>query len=438
KQVTDAAAYRLSNGESASIDGENYKASTTGSSKRAWGVLVHKNGSGDASTLNASNMIVDTEGNKAHGIQSGAKGSDADGADTSVINLGARITVSTTGDDSFALHAIDGSRISTTGASDVTINTTGKNGFGAFAESYSTITLNNTEITTTGELGHGLVANNDIKATGGIISATNTNITTNGLQGHGVVAEAGGTITLKGGSVSTNYSHTGADTTARTKGQFAHGLVSKGEGSIITADGTDVTTKGVSIGAYAEEGGKISFSNGFITTEKDPAARATGSGSKITLTNAILNGERGQGGRAGVVEAKDGASIELVGGSVSMNSTLSEANGVWADGSGTTLSVTGTTLKSKGQYTSRGAMGAALNVTGGAVATLTNATLDYAGEQYGRALLVTSGSTVTSTDATIKSTGKYSDAVHVSAGSGATKLTLNGGTISASDRKSVV
>src|SRR5690606_20180456 len=75
---------------------------------------------------------------------------------------------------------------------------------------------------------------------------------------------------------------------------------------------------------------------------------------------------------------------------------------------------------------------AALNVTGGAEATLTNATLDYAGEQYGRALLVTSGSTVTSTDATIKSTGKYSDAVHVSAGSGATKLTCNGGTISAS------
>src|SRR5690606_1046462 len=160
--------------------------------------------------------------------------SDADGTDTSVINLGAGITVSTTGDDSFALHAIDGSRISTTGASDVTINTTGKNGFGAFAESYSTITLNNTKITTTGELGHGLVANNDRKATGGtggIISATNTNITTKELQGHGVVAEAGGTITLKGGSVSTNYSHTGADTTARTNRQFAHGLVSKGKGS---------------------------------------------------------------------------------------------------------------------------------------------------------------------------------------------------------------
>jgi len=425
KEVTDAAAYSLSNGESASIDGINYKASTT--SDRAWGVLVHKN-----STLNASNMIVHTEGNRAHGIQSGAKGSDADGTDKSVINLGAGITVSTTGDDSFALHAIDGSSISTTGASDVTINTKGKNGFGAFAESDSTITLNNTKITTEGELGHGLVANNDRGTTGGSISATNTNITTHGLQGHGVVAEAGGAITLKGGSVSTNYSNTIADTTARTKGQFAHGLVSKGEGSIIIADGTAVTTKGVSIGAYAEKGGEISFSNGSITTEKDPAARATGSGSKITLTNAILNGERGQGGRAGVVEAKDGARIELVGGSVSMNSTRSEANGVWADGNGTTLSVTGTTITTIGEYTSRGAMGAAINVTGGAVAELNNATLNYTGQQYGRGLLVTSGATVTSTNTTIKSTGEYSDAVHVSAGSEETILTLNGGTISAS------
>ncbi|ROT45619.1 autotransporter domain-containing protein [Pusillimonas sp. NJUB218] len=374
-QATNAAAYSHRDGESASIDGKNYKASTTDSSKRAWGVLVHENGSSAASTLNASNMIVHTVGNKAHGIQSGA--SSKDGTDKSVINLGVGVTVSTTGDDSFALHAIDGSLISTTGASDVTIDTTGKNGFGAFAESWSTITLNNTKITTSGELGHGLVANNDKNATGGVISVDNTTIVTTGSKARGATAERGGKITLTNSSIST--SHNGVTVADGNLGiDGAHGLYSLGANSSITGVNTNVVTTGLGYGAYANEGGTITLTGGTIETKNENgkgsqgegqgsrgyALYADGAGSTISTTGTTIVT---QGQRAYGAHAYNGGSVELTGGSVTTNGFM--AYGLYARDAGSTVTADGVDVTTSGQ------VGYGLWALNGGVATYSNANI---------------------------------------------------------------
>ncbi|NKW11219.1 hypothetical protein HGG76_26825 [Ochrobactrum tritici] len=157
--VSDKAAISFSNGVNESYAyTSDYKirASTTGSTKRAWGILVSK--SLTAPTIfgfdgsQGGSLSIFTEGDKAHGAQVGAKGSNADGNDKSVLTLGGRVSVSTIGVDSYGLHAIDGGTIN----SEASISTRGKNGFGAFAESYSTINQTGGSIKTTGQNGHAL------------------------------------------------------------------------------------------------------------------------------------------------------------------------------------------------------------------------------------------------------------------------------------------
>src|SRR5690606_19544465 len=124
---------------------------------RAFGILASKN-----STVTSSAAIT-TKGDKAHGVQAGANGSTADGSDKSVISLTEGASVSTKGSDAYGLHAIDGGVIN----SSADVNTSGKNGFGAFAESFSEINQTGGRISTTGASGHALVANNDRNSQGG-------------------------------------------------------------------------------------------------------------------------------------------------------------------------------------------------------------------------------------------------------------------------------
>ncbi|NKW11216.1 hypothetical protein HGG76_26810 [Ochrobactrum tritici] len=108
--------------------------------------------------------------------------------------------VVTSGSDAFGLHAIDGGKIAGT----VSVSTSGANGFGAFAESNSTINLIDSEIVTNGADGYGLIANNDRGTVAGVVSATNTNVVTNGKFASGVFVKDGGSVNLSGGSVAAN------------------------------------------------------------------------------------------------------------------------------------------------------------------------------------------------------------------------------------------
>ncbi|MCM0753253.1 hypothetical protein DEA98_26005 [Brucella pseudogrignonensis] len=92
-------------------------------------------------------------------------GSTPHGLDQSVITLKNAAKVTTTGNDAFGLHAIDGGKIDGT----VNVTTSGINGFGVFAETFSTINLSNSVIETSGAKGYGIIANNDVSGTAGVI-----------------------------------------------------------------------------------------------------------------------------------------------------------------------------------------------------------------------------------------------------------------------------
>lgn len=132
------------------------------------------------------------------------------------------------------------------------INTSGYNAFAVDAIG-TTVKLSGADITTSGERGYGLLAEEN-----GLIEA-NANISTSGFKAHGVQAGGGtetllGTVKLTGGTVKT----TGSDayglhavyggiidgtTTITTEGTNAYGAFAE-SGSAITLDGASIRTSG--------------------------------------------------------------------------------------------------------------------------------------------------------------------------------------------------
>lgn len=222
--------------------------------ERAFGLL-----SARGATISSSAEII-THGDKAHGVQAGANGSTADGTDGSVINLVSGAGVATEGADAFGLHAIDGGEIRGT----VNIETKGVNGFGAFAESYSTIDLHDGRIVTEGASAHGLIANNDrltadSGAAGGAIRATNMVVETSGAGAAGAWAEDGGEIEISGSII-------------EARGENANALKIVNSGTITVEDtilsSADAATVGVSLTKAGEEA-NVTFGSGTIALQNN-------------------------------------------------------------------------------------------------------------------------------------------------------------------------
>ncbi|NKX17459.1 hypothetical protein HGG75_27770 [Ochrobactrum pseudogrignonense] len=127
----------------------------------------------NGSIANVSDTAVITSGAKAHGIQVGAKGGNADGADHSAINLGNGVNVTTSGNDSMVFMLLMAAqslaqRLSVQRVPELT----------ARLQNLSTIDLTGGSITTSGSLAYGLLANNDMNTVGGKIIATDVDIDT--------------------------------------------------------------------------------------------------------------------------------------------------------------------------------------------------------------------------------------------------------------------
>lgn len=365
------------NGAAISLDG----AEITTKGTRAFGILAAKN-----STVTGTAKIV-TQKAKSHGVQAGANGSTGDGTDTSSITLKAGSTVSTAGNDAFALHAIDGATIN----SSADIQTSGKNGFGIFAESASTINQTGGSVTTDGGYGHGLIANNDRKTTGGKVVATDVKVQTNKDWSYGAFADSGGHIELNGGSVTTKGDRSFgllagkkstiiSDTDVSTKGSKAHGVQAGLNGStpngldqsvITLKNGAKVTTAGNdAFGLHAIDGGKIDGTVNVTTSGINGFGVFAETFSTVNLSNSVIetSGAKGYGlianndasGPAGVISVtdtvvkttgkaasgvfvKDGGTVSLKGGSVAASGL--DAAALEINGSGT-LNIEGTVLKS--------------------------------------------------------------------------------------------
>lgn len=365
------------NGGAIFLDGA--KITTEGS--RAFGILAATN-----STVSGQAAVF-TINDKSHAVQAGANGSTGDGSDKSVVNLNAGSTVSTAGSDAFALHAIDGGTIN----SSADIKTSGKNGFGIFAESASTINQTGGSVTTDGGYGHGLIANDDRKTTGGKVVATDVKVQTNKDWSYGAFADNGGHIKLNGGSVTTEGDRSFgllagkksmiiSDADVSTKGSKAHGIQAGLNGStphgldqsvITLKNAAKVTTTGNdAFGLHAIDGGKIDGTVNVTTSGINGFGVFAETFSIINLSNSVIetSGAKGYGiianndvsGNAGVifvtdtvikttgkaasgVFVKDGGTVSLIGGTVAASGL--DAAALEINGSGT-LNIEGTVLKS--------------------------------------------------------------------------------------------
>ncbi|MFD1200249.1 autotransporter domain-containing protein [Brucella gallinifaecis] len=403
--VVNGAAYTLAKDAVDNISGQTYKAETSGaSSKRAWGVLVHSN-----STLDVSNVVVETKGSKAHGIQVGASGGkNYTGNDASLIRLGSGVSVETSGSDSFGLHAIDGGSIS--GAAKIV--TVGKNGFGAFAESGSEIALDGADITTSGVSAHGIIANNDQDVDAGKVSASNSVIKTTGTNATGAYADDGGLVTL-------------TDTVIETTGLNAYGVFSTERGQADVKGGSITTDGKRGYGLLAIKDGTIT-SNADITTngEAAHAVQAGGNGTNSTVYDGSTAGTVNLTGGTITVNAQDGTSwatalhavdqgvinadnVRIVsksyGAIAESASTINIANSeIVTSGKDTSALVANNDRKSV--YKDQTAQGGVLNVVN------TNVTTSGA---YAHGVVATYGGSVTLDGGTITTTGDQASSIAV-------------------------
>jgi outer membrane autotransporter protein len=165
------------------------------------------------------------------------------------------------------------------GGADVNIETTGRNGIGAYALDGGVLNLNGATITTGGAVALGIQNNK-------------------------------GTVNLQGGTITTN-------------GQTAYGIYSSGLGSITNINGAEITTTNTSAHAiYGGAGTELILNNTTVNTNSGSSygIYLTGADTTLTGANNIINSTNAAGG-AGIYIGSGGVNATLD------NTTINIANG---------------------------------------------------------------------------------------------------------------
>ncbi|AKA25469.1 autotransporter outer membrane beta-barrel domain-containing protein [Pseudomonas chlororaphis] len=284
--------------------------------------------SGLGAQLESLNSRITTNGQYAHG----ALVTDS-GSGLSLNNT----TIKTLGESARGAIAHSASLVSIGGS----ISTAGRNAAGAWATTGSTVTLQNTPVTTSGSNSIGLLAED----AGTTIQNTGGSITTTGASSHGAQALSGGAIVLTG-------------TPVQTSGNGALGLQAQGSGSTVSSSGNIITTTGVqSHGAQALNGGTVTLTDATVQTSGLAALgiSSEGTNSTVTVTNSTLSTAN-----ASVVEARNAGSVVLTNSQLSASGAT--GNGLIAVEAGSNITVNG------GGITTTGEQGAgAYAIRGGSI-----------------------------------------------------------------------
>jgi outer membrane autotransporter protein len=184
----------------------------------------------DGSSIKLTAGKITTQGNQAHGLQSQDE-------DSSITATGLVIDINSPADQTFGAHATD----------------------------KGVITLNGGSITTDGERGYGILAQN-----GGHVES-NTNITVNGAKAHAVQAGSLGTNNAYTGSSAGTVNLTGGKLTVNADdgASWAAALHAVDSGRI-TASTIDIESK--SYAALSESSSHIAIDNSIIKTTGNTAA----------------------------------------------------------------------------------------------------------------------------------------------------------------------
>ncbi|MFK8333288.1 autotransporter outer membrane beta-barrel domain-containing protein [Pseudomonas sp. BJa5] len=230
-----ASAARAMNGGAISIEGSELSSQGTYSH----GVSVE--GSGSRADVDSSR--IDVTGNRAHGVYVTA-GASA-GVSDSHISLGAVAGAA----GPWGVGALVEGSGSHLQLDDSEVRTTQKTSFGVRALAGAQLTINNGLIDTQGNYSTGLSAGS------ATVLARNLTVHTSGNDNAmGVLADAGSTIDLFGGSVTT----TGNGSPVPSNLTFPHALASRNAGAQLNVHGTSVLTTGSqAYGAAVDDGGSM-------------------------------------------------------------------------------------------------------------------------------------------------------------------------------------
>lgn len=341
-----------------------------------------------------------------------------------------------------------GSLISATGAT-LTLGlgtSTASDLRGVVAQNSGAVLLTNSTVTTLGG-GNG-AGNHGLQATGtgSQITFNGGSVSALSRGSYAALADSGGVVTLQGGA---QLGTTGAQIVAGSLG--SHVVVARGSGSQVNGSAVTLTASGTfANGARAEAGGSVTLSgssistsgvgNKLITNVQNAAAMAVSGGSiqlsggntlvtsgqynhgvlaqeagsraTVTATSITTNGN----GAVGVRVADAAATLD----NTTVFTTGSGGIGTWSEGAGSTLDVTGSriTTQSNSAPAVRASLGSTATVAGSAITT--NG-VDSAGLSAG------GGAILTATDVTTLTTGNDNAMGAIADADG--RILLNRGTV---------
>jgi len=277
----------------------NSTVSTTG--VRTYGLFASGQPSGNSSIHSTANQ-VETSGDQSFGAY--AFSSATSGSGTIVLEGG---SITTHGGNAYGLR-VQGPAAAISATDGLQITTSGDVANGAYIDGGGNVTMTGGGITTSGARAAGVLADQ----AGSAFTGRDVAIQTGGLRGYGVQANAGASVSLTGGSVTTANA-TGRGT-QNGDGSRAYALYADGAGSTVSATGTRISTLGQrAYGAYALGGSQIDLNNASISTEGFMAygVYASGAGSVLNANNVNVT-TRGQVGDA--IWAYDGGVVNVTGG----------------------------------------------------------------------------------------------------------------------------
>jgi outer membrane autotransporter protein len=391
------------------------------------------NGSGNG-VVNANRIVIDTYGENSHGILAGG---DVGSAQTSGAVTLTNSTITTHGSNGTAAASIYGSTLNVsdstlnamqgvgvkTGSAGSTVtltNTTliagaSANGYGVEANTGATVTINGGSVTTQSTRGQNDLTQGAARGyalyasdAGTSITANGTTLQTYGLRSYGAHALNGGAITLN-------------DVTIRTEGALGYGIYASGANSVINATNLNVTTNGFTGDAvWAFNGGHVTINGGTLTANGGPNPNAPG---EATNGMRALGGGYQGTGTAGIIDASNltintfGLNSDgvVVGGDIGTDQTYGTVN----------LANSNVTVRGTEANAARILYGSTFNATGGTLAS-TNGAAIHIGDS---ATVNLTGTTVTAGKESIVSQLNTAGSVQTITIGAGTVMNANNGTL---------
>ncbi|WP_413510525.1 autotransporter outer membrane beta-barrel domain-containing protein [Serratia liquefaciens] len=269
------------------------------------------------SSVKASDVAVETSGKEAYGAAAYQGGK-------TIVSAG---SIKTTGDKSYGVYVKDAD--SSIEISDASIETTGKDSYGVAAYQSGKLIINGSTIKTTDINSHGIA----VTDTGSSAEVAKLAIEITGENSVGAVALNNAKVTVR-------------DSSIKTAGEESVGILAKDNSAAIETFNVNTETTGnASYGAVAYKSGKVAINGGTIKTfgDKSLGIGAADEGSSASAINVAIETQGLNSVGAG---AGNKGEITLVGGSITTTGELAHGLIIYNGGRMTT---TNTQIQTEGK-----------------------------------------------------------------------------------------